>query len=87
MIKQNFARIAPHYTMERQLKDYYRKFYNKLFKRKELLIENDFERAKQLVRWKERVITAWDNIQVVEIVKPPIVEDNTFFLGTTLHTR
>ncbi len=86
MIKQNFARIAPHYTMERQLKDYYRKFYNKLFKRKELLIENDFERAKQLVRWKERVITAWDNIQVVEIVKPPMVEDNTFFLGTTLHT-
>ncbi len=86
MMKNNFAKIAPHFTMKRQLEDYYTKFYHKLEKRYEILADNNLEKAKTVVKWKEKMITAWENIQVVEIIKPPMIEDNTFFLGETVHT-
>lgn len=86
MMKNNFAKIAPHFTMKRQLDDYYAKFYRKLEQRFSSLTENNLEKVKTLVRWKEKMITAWDNIQLVDIEKPPMMEDNTFILGEQLHT-
>ena len=42
VIKNSIAQIAPHYTMKRQLDDYYEKFYNKQAKRfKEISKDNN----------------------------------------------
>lgn len=65
MMKENFYQIAPHYTMKRQLEDYYVKFYNKLEERTKALRANNTENLNQLISWKERVITEWDNIEFV----------------------
>ncbi len=65
VIKNSIAQIAPHYTMKRQLDDYYDKFYIKQAVRfKELSADNN-RVAKELSQWKETVAERWDTINVV----------------------
>jgi len=70
VIKNSIARIAPHYTMKRQLDDYYSKFYNKLRDRSALLQKNNCQLAKEIANWKEAVAERWDQIRVVSMDKP-----------------
>ncbi len=65
VIKNSIAKIAPHYTMKRQLDDYYSKFYEKQAKRFHKLTENKFRLAKDIALWKETVAERWDAITVV----------------------
>ncbi len=68
-IKNSIAQIAPHYTMKRQLDDYYAKFYNKQAKRFHVLAENGYAKAKEIAAWKEEVVEKWDSIEVVTFSK------------------
>ena len=70
VIKNSIARIAPHYTMKRQLDDYYTKFYNPLAARSKKLQANDNKLAKDIALWKENVAERWDSIHVVSAEKP-----------------
>ena len=65
VVKNSIAQIAPHYTMKRQLDDYYTKFYNKLGSRFAALSANDNAKAKEIAAWKETVAERWDAIEVV----------------------
>ena len=67
VIKNSIARIAPHYTMKRQLDDYYTKFYNPLAARSKKLQAQDNQLAKEIALWKEAVAERWDSIRVVSI--------------------
>ena len=68
-IKNSIAQIAPHYTMKRQLDDYYSKFYCKLAKRFQTLAANDNAKAKEIAAWKEDVVAKWDSIEIVSCDK------------------
>ncbi|PXX24427.1 alpha-glucan family phosphorylase [Hoylesella shahii] len=65
VIKNSIATIAPHYTMKRQLDDYFDKFYNRQAKRSAQLLANNNELAKKIATWKEAVAERWDGIHVV----------------------
>lgn len=65
VIKNSIAMIAPHYTMKRQLDDYYSKFYTKEAARFKKLSANDNRLAKDIAQWKETVAERWDSIAVV----------------------
>lgn len=65
VVKNSIATIAPHYTMKRQLDDYYEKFYNKQAKRFKKLAANGNKLAKEIALWKENVAERWDAIHVV----------------------
>ena len=65
VVKNSIAQIAPHYTMKRQLDDYYTKFYNKLGSRFAALSADDNAKAKEIAAWKETVAERWDAIEVV----------------------
>ena len=65
VVKNSIATIAPHYTMKRQLDDYYEKFYNKEAARFKKLAANDNQLAKEIALWKETVAERWDSIKVV----------------------
>ncbi len=69
-IKNNLAEIAPHFTMKRMLDDYFDKFYNKLIKRSIALHSNDYENAKNMTAWKQKIEAAWDHIEVASIKVP-----------------
>lgn len=66
VVKNSIATIAPHYTMKRQLDDYYSKFYEKLAARSRELHANDNKLAKEIAGWKEVVAERWDSICVTE---------------------
>jgi starch phosphorylase len=64
-IKNSIAQIAPHYTMKRQLDDYYSKFYTKEAKRFAILAADNYAVAKEIAAWKQKVVEKWDEISVV----------------------
>ena len=66
VIKNSIAKIAPHYTMKRQLDDYYSKFYEKEAKRFKEVSKNNNQLAKEIAAWKEAVAERWDSINVVK---------------------
>ena len=69
VVKNSIAQIAPHYTMKRQLDDYFSKFYCKQAKRFAALSANDNAKAKEIAAWKEEVVDKWDSIEIVSCDK------------------
>ena len=67
VIKNSIAQIAPHYTMKRQLDDYYSKFYEKEARRFHEISKDGYRLAKEIALWKETVAERWDAIKVVSI--------------------
>jgi len=65
VIKNSIAQIAPHYTMKRQLDDYYTRFYEKEAKRFKAIAKDNYRLAKDIAQWKEAVAERWDAISVV----------------------
>jgi len=53
LIKNTMVRIAPEFTMKRQIDDYFEKYYTKLWERSKTFIDNNFEKAKELAAWKK----------------------------------
>ncbi|MDR2970993.1 MAG: alpha-glucan family phosphorylase [Bacteroidales bacterium] len=80
MMKENFAKISPHFTMKRQLEDYFSKFYNKLEQRTKLLTQENDKNLYTLLRWKEKVLANWESIKVVN-VNLDGGTDKTYYLG------
>ncbi len=68
-IKNSIAQIAPHYTMKRQLDDYFAKFYGKEAERFHALKADNYARVKELAKWKEEVAAKWDSIEIVSMDK------------------
>ena len=68
-IKNSIAQIAPHYTMKRQLDDYFTKFYCKEAKRHAELVADNYAKAKEIAAWKEAVAEKWDAIEIVSSEK------------------
>ena len=85
VIKNSIATIAPHYTMKRQLDDYYSKFYNKEAARFKKLSANNNRLAKEIALWKETVAERWDSIHVVS--KEDGVLDNGGETGVSYKIR
>lgn len=57
----------PHYTIKRQLDDYYEKFYTRLASRHHLLAYNRYVLAGKLAAWKKRISNLWDGIEIKSV--------------------
>ena len=68
-VKNSIAQAAPHYTMKRQLDDYYDRYYTKLADRRKVLFADNYKKAKDIALWKEQVAERWDKITVVSCEK------------------
>jgi len=82
VIKNSIAKVAPEFTMNRMVRDYCRKYYSKLFDRTLLLRENDYKQVKELAYWKNRILTHWKNIRVIDYDFPNISKEQ-FVVGQT----
>ncbi|MFZ4411815.1 MAG: alpha-glucan family phosphorylase [Bacteroidales bacterium] len=69
-VKKTIAQIAPHFTMKRQLDDYFDKYYNKLLLRSAVMTKNNFLLARDITSWKRKVLRSWDSIEILEINLP-----------------
>jgi len=86
-VKNSIARIAPHYTMKRQLDDYYERFYTPLAKRMQKLSANDNKLAKEIAAWKELVAERWDGIRVVSSERTEASGNNIVESGEEIFVR
>ena len=84
VIKNSITTIAPHYTMKRQLDDYFDKFYIKEANRFKKLSANDNRLAKEIALWKEAVAERWDSIRVVDKDVKMLVEGGETGVNYTL---
>ena len=75
-IKNSIAKITPRFTMKRMIDDYIERFYLKLRKRSQLLKENDYQKAKEITAWKEKISAGWNKIDVQEINIPEQLTHN-----------
>jgi hypothetical protein len=71
-IKHTIALIAPHFTMKRQLDDYYSKFYNKMFKKVSDLSEKNAQLAKEYADWKNQMTRLWNAIELLDVQIPDV---------------
>ncbi|MCH5233370.1 MAG: alpha-glucan family phosphorylase [Muribaculaceae bacterium] len=66
-IKRSIGNIAPHFTMKRQLDDYISRLYVPESKRSEKLKKNDYAKAREIVAWKENVVSRWHDIKILSV--------------------
>lgn len=66
-IKNTIAQIAPMFTTRRMIDDYYDRFYKILGNRSSDMRANNYHMAKDLTRWKKKVMRLWDKIEVSEV--------------------
>jgi len=66
-IKNTFAKVAPHFTTARMIRDYQERFYNPQAIRSARLIASNYQIAKEIAKWKFDVSQVWDNIEVKEV--------------------
>ncbi len=83
MMKKCFSKISPHFTMKRQLDDYYDKFYHKLETRYTQLVADNLKPVRTLLRWKEKILANWGNLKCVELNYQNRI-NNTFYVGEKL---
>ena len=87
VVKESFAKITPHYTMKRQLDDYFDKFYKPEAKRFKQLSEKDNVAAKELAAWKETVAARWNDIRIVSTDDPANVLNGQLISGDPFTIR
>lgn len=74
-IKNTIAKIAPRFTMKRQIDEYYQKFYINQASRTRLLLENNAKLARDYAAWKHRMRRAWNGIELIDFQIPHIEND------------
>lgn len=89
-VRNSFSMIAPHYTMRRQLDDYYARYYLSLARKYNRLRADNMEKVGELTRWMIRVASAWPSIRVVayhcpDSTQAPLKMGEKGLFGITLH--
>lgn len=70
LIKNTIKDIAPHFTMKRQLDDYFSKYYNSMFERTEMMTKEDNKTAKEYAKWKQKMRSLWNTIELLSVQLP-----------------
>ena len=86
-VKNSIARIAPHYTMKRQLDDYYTRFYNPLAARFHSISADNNRIARDIAAWKESVAERWDSIKVVSSTRSENLQSASLISGKEFTVR
>jgi glycogen phosphorylase/synthase len=66
-IKNTIAQIAPMFTTRRMIDDYYERFYKILGNRSSDIRANNYHLARDITRWKKKVVRLWNNIEISEV--------------------
>ncbi|MCF2634514.1 alpha-glucan family phosphorylase [Prevotellamassilia timonensis] len=86
-VKNSIAHIAPHYTMKRQLDDYYTRFYNPLAARFHAISADNNRIARDIAAWKESVAERWDSIKVVSSTRSENLQSASLISGKEFTVR
>ena len=71
VVRNSIAQIAPHYTMKRQLDDYYEKFYNKEAKRFKEIAKDNYKLAKDIAQILPNGRKLWPSVGTASALSAP----------------
>ena len=80
-IKKSIAEITPRFTMKRMIDDYISRFYLPLSQRSNMIIANDYAKARELSAWKTNMARHWDEIEVVSFTGHNDHDNNSLSVG------
>ncbi|MDC1107066.1 alpha-glucan family phosphorylase [Prolixibacteraceae bacterium] len=66
-IKNSYAEVVPHFTMSRMVNDYNNRYYLPMKERKDMLESNRRSSISELVSWKGKVLSRWNEIEVINV--------------------
>lgn len=66
-IKASLRSLGPRVQASRMVQDYVEGFYEPIARRTDNLSADGYRRARQLARWKQRVVAAWPEVRVVSV--------------------
>jgi len=67
MMKSSIRKICPAFSSARMVTEYEQEFYVPAAQRASVLHENEFERARRLAQWKDRVRLAWPQVAIKKV--------------------
>lgn len=85
-IKNTFAEVAPQFTTKRMMKDYFQRYYIPQAERTEKLKANGYTKAKEIAKWKQKVLNVWEQIEVVNVNLSDGIT-NTYKMGQEYPSR
>ncbi len=83
MAKHSMVSLLPRYNSTRMVDEYVRKFYLSASKQGSLYAENDFDGARKIASWKNKINNAWGGVALRRL-DPPCNRTN---FGDVLHFR
>ncbi|MDQ1267021.1 MAG: glycogen phosphorylase [Bacteroidota bacterium] len=81
-MKNCIRTIAPQFSTNRMVKEYATKFYIPALKRFNELSKDDAAKAVELKKWKDRVRSDWQNVEVID---SSVKEDGEVYFGKPIH--
>jgi len=66
MMKSSMRKLGPAFSTNRMVQEYTGNFYMKAHENWQKLSNQDFTLAKQLVQWKERIESGWDQVEILD---------------------
>jgi alpha-glucan phosphorylase-like protein len=85
-IKNTFAEVVPQFTTKRMMKDYFQRYYVPQSERTERLKAKNFQIAKDIAAWKEKVLNVWDELEVIDVQLSDGIT-NTYKMGQAYPSR
>lgn len=82
-VKNSIATIAPQFSTDRMLKDYFTKFYSKANQSFDRLASDNFLVAEHLVNWKKRLLENWEQVKI-ELVSEKGIGEQFLKVGDSL---
>ncbi len=67
MVKNSMKRLGPVFNTHRMVQEYFDNYYKASFEKRTLLLENNWERVKDLASWKQNVKNNWSKIRIVKV--------------------
>ncbi len=66
-IKNSMKKLGPYFNTHRMVQEYFEKYYRQSYEKRLVLIENNWDRIKELAKWKEKIINEWSNVKIVNV--------------------
>lgn len=67
MMKNSMKNLGPVYNTHRMVMEYTNKFYRNAIERRNILMENDWDKTKKFTSWKSNLIKNWNKIKFLEV--------------------
>ncbi len=66
MIKNTIALVGPKFTTGRMMQDYMDRYYLPQIERSRSIISDNYQKAREMAVWKQKIVEAWDSIQLIK---------------------